>query len=409
MTMMPRRSWLTRNVLAIGLASLFSDISHEMATTVLPAFLALEIRATPLALGAIEGIADGLASFFKLIGGWLTDRMGRRKPVAVSGYVVTTVATASFALAGSWPVILLGRALAWMARGWRTPARNALLADTVSRDAYGHAFGFERAMDTIGALVAPILALSLLNAGASYRHIFALALIPGTLAALAIALFVSEAKRSPQPPRTLFAEVRHLPRPFFLFLLIAGVFGLGQFAPTLLVLRATELTGRPEMAMALYVLFNGTQAASAYALGTLAHRVGSLNVLGASYLGFALVAIGFAYAEANTPLLLLLFALAGLAIGGIEAMEPTVSAELLPASARGTGFGALGAANGVGDLLSSLLVGALWSAYGPEVGFGFAALMNGVSLLLLWLWRGQLMSPVQEVTLSQPRSSERPR
>jgi len=402
MATISRRSWLTRNVLAIGLASFFSDVSHEMATTVLPAFLALEIRATPLALGAIEGIADGLASFFKLIGGWWTDRMGRRKPIAVSGYAVTTVATASFALAVSWPVVLFGRALAWMARGWRTPARNALLADTVPREAYGHAFGFERAMDTVGALVAPVLALSLLEAGASYRHIFALALIPGTLATLAIALFVSEAKRSPQPPRTFFADVRHLSRPFLLFLLVAGVFGLGQFAPTLLVLRATELTGRPEAAMALYVLFNGVQAASAYAFGALAHRVGSLNLLGASYLAFAVVALGFAHVGASMPLLALLFAAAGLAVGGIEAMEPTVSAELLPPTVRGTGFGALGAANGLGDLLSSLLVGALWSAYGPEAGFGFAAFMNGVSVLLLLLWRHRMVHPTEQ-PLTPPR------
>ncbi|MCX7751266.1 MAG: MFS transporter [Blastocatellia bacterium] len=391
-----RRRWLTRSVLAIGLASLFSDISHEMATTVLPAFLALEIRATPLALGAIEGVADGLASFFKLIGGWWTDRMGRRKPVAISGYAVTTLATASFALATSWPMILLGRALAWMARGWRTPARNALLADTVPQEAYGNAFGFERAMDTVGALVAPVLALSLLTAGASYRHIFALALIPGTLATLAIALFVSEARRPPQPSRTLFTDVRHLPRAFILFLLVAGVFGLGQFAPTLLVLRATELTKSPETAIALYTLFNGVQAASAYAFGALAHRVGSLNLLGASYCGFALVAVGFAYADANMPLLILLFALAGLAVGGIEAMEPTVSAELLPPTVRGTGFGALGAANGLGDLLSSLSVGALWNAYGPGAGFGFAALMNGASVVLLLLWRSRIVPPTRE-------------
>lgn len=394
-----RHPWMTRSVLAIGLASFFSDISHEMATTVLPAFLAMEVRATPLALGAIEGVADGLASFFKLVGGWWTDRMGRRKPVAVSGYMVTTVATASFALATSWPMILLGRALAWMARGWRTPARNALLADTVPHQAYGNAFGFERAMDTVGALVAPMLALGLLQAGASYRYIFALALIPGTLATLAIALFVSETKRPPQLERRLLADVGRLPRSFLLFLLIAGLFGLGQFAPTLLVLRATEVTGRPEMAMALYILFNGAQAASAYVLGAAAHRRGSLNLLGASYALFALTALSFAYATEDVALLLLLFTLAGLAVGGIEALEPTVSAELLPPAVRGTGFGALGAANGLGDLFSSLLVGALWSAYGPTAGFGFAAVMNGASVLLLLLMR-------RRITPSSSTSSE---
>jgi MFS family permease len=254
-------------------------------------------------------------------------------------------------------------------------------------------------MDTVGALVAPMLALGLLQAGASYRHIFALALIPGTLATLAIALFVSETKRPPQLERRLLADVGRLPRSFLLFLLIAGLFGLGQFAPTLLVLRATEVTGRPEMAMALYILFNGAQAASAYVLGAAAHRRGSLNLLGASYALFALTALSFAYATEDVALLLLLFTLAGLAVGGIEALEPTVSAELLPPAVRGTGFGALGAANGLGDLFSSLLVGALWSAYGPTAGFGFAAVMNGASVLLLLLMR-------RRITPSSSTSSE---
>jgi MFS family permease len=383
-----RTRWLTRGVLAIGIASLCSDLGHEMATTVLPAFLALEIHASAFALGAIEGIADGLASYFKLVGGWLTDRMGRRKPVAVSGYALTAVATASFALATHWVMVLWARAVAWMARGWRGPARNALLADSVAVPYYGNAFGFERAMDTIGAVLAPLLALALTQAGVSYRTIFALTLIPGLMAVLAIGVFVPETPRPPQPARRLLGDVGNLPRRFVVFLTIAGVFGLGQFAPTLLILRATELTGQASTAMALYVLLNVVQAASAYAFGALARRWGSLRLLGLSYLAFALVAAGFAGGRVGTFLatlegLALLFALAGLAVGGIEAMEPTVAAELLPADLRGTGFGALGAANGLGDLLSSLLVGGLWSAFGPSVGFGFAAACNTLSVLLL--------------------------
>lgn len=383
-----RTRWLTRGVLAIGVASLCSDLGHEMATTVLPAFLALELHASAFALGAIEGIADGLASYFKLVGGWLTDRMGRRKPVAVSGYALTAVATASFALATHWVTVLLARAVAWMARGWRGPARNALLADSVAPVYYGNAFGFERAMDTIGAVLAPLLALALTQAGAGYRTVFALALIPGLMAVLAIGAFVPEAPRPPQPARRFLGDVRKLPRRFVYFLAVAGIFGLGQFAPTLLILRAAELTGRASTAMALYVLFNVVQAASAYALGALARRFGSLRLLGFSYLLFALVAAGFAWGRAGTSLatlegLVLLFALAGLAVGGIEAMEPTVAAEFLPADLRGTGFGALGAANGIGDLLSSSLVGGLWSAFGPAVGFGFAATCDALSVLLL--------------------------
>lgn len=386
--MAPRaqRRWLTRSVLAIGVASLCSDLSHEMATTILPVFLATEIGATALALGAIEGIADGLASYFKLVGGWWTDRVGRRKPVAVSGYLVTTVATASFALAANWIMVLTSRALAWMARGWRTPARNALLADSTEREFYGKVFGFERAADTIGAIIAPVLALALLEVGVGFRRIFLLTLIPGVAAAAAIAFFVSESPRPADPHRRLIGDVKTLPRSFLLFLVIAGIFGLGQFAPTLLVLRATQLTGEADTAIALYVVFNIVQAASAYFMGTLTRRAASTSLLGVSYFLFALSAGGFAVVGADRVSLTALFALAGLAVGGIEAMEPTVAAELVPRSLRGTGFGALAAANGMGDLLSSLLVGGAWTVLGPAYGFGFAAACNIISVGLLLAW-----------------------
>jgi len=385
-TSLAEKRWLTRSVLAIGLASLCSDLSHEMATTILPAFLATEIGATALALGAIEGIADGLASYFKLVGGWWTDRVGRRKPVAVSGYLITTVATASFALATHWIMVLTSRALAWMARGWRTPARNALLADSTRPEFYGRVFGFERAADTLGAVLAPALALALLKIGVGFRHIFLLTLVPGLAAAAAIGLFVSEVPRPAHPHRRLLGDVKALPRRFLLFLAIAGIFGLGQFAPTLLVLRATQLTGKADVAIALYVVFNLVQAASAYVNGSLTRRARSSFLLGMSYALFALSAAGFAVVGNDLVLLTALFALAGLAVGGIEAMEPTVAAELVPPSLRGTGFGALAAANGIGDLLSSLLVGGLWTAVGPAGGFGFAAACNFTSVVLLFLW-----------------------
>jgi len=363
-----------------------------MATTILPAFLATEIGGSAFALGAIEGVADGLASFFKLIGGWLTDKIGKRKPVAVSGYALTTLATASFALAMNWMMILASRTLAWMARGWRGPARNALLADSVQADFYGNAFGFERAMDTVGAVVAPLLALTLITIGLGYRSIFALTIIPGMLAVVSLAFFVKEIKRAPQPERKLLGDVKSLPRNFVYYLIIAGVFGLGQFAPTLLVLRATQVTGKPQVAMGLYVVFNVVQAASAYTIGSLARHLGSIRLLGLSYLGFALVAAGFAFGGADLSTLTILFALAGLSVGGIEAMEPTVAADLLPPTTRGTGFGALGAANGIGDLLSSLLVGGLWTGWGAAVGFGFAATFNGLSVVLLLLWAREMKS-----------------
>jgi MFS family permease len=391
----PARSrWLNRSILGIGLASLFSDLSHEMATTILPLYLAQQIAASASALGLIEGISDALSSFFKLWGGWWTDRAGKRKPLAVAGYLVTALATSCFALARHWTTVLFLRSLAWAARGGRTEARKALLADSVASTNYGRAFGFERAMDTVGAIIAPLVALGLVSVGFSYSRIFAVALFPGLLAAAAMALLVTEVARTPQPERRLLGDLGKLPHNFRYYVLTVGVFGLGQFAPTLLILRASQLLSQPYGAgkasrtvIGLYVLFNLVQACAAYLFGLLSNRYGSMRLLGISYTTFASASVGFALADERLWLLALLFAVAGLAVGGIEAMESTVAAEILPSDLRGTGFGVLGASNGIGDLLSSALVGALWTHLGPLVGFGMAAGFNLLSVVMLVCFR----------------------
>src|SRR5947209_9040853 len=174
-----RQRWLNRTVLGIGLASLCSDWSHEIATAVLPTFLAT-MGVAAAWLGIIEGVSDGLSSFAKLASGYYTDKLRRRKPIAVIGYVITGLGTASFGLASAAWHILIARACAWLGRGVRTPVRKALLASAVTPQTYGRAFGFERMMDTVGAIVGPASALCLLQAlHHRYPPLFAITLIPG--------------------------------------------------------------------------------------------------------------------------------------------------------------------------------------------------------------------------------------
>src|SRR5664280_2238433 len=158
----PKFRWLNRTVLGIGLASLFSDWSHEIATTILPAFLA-SMGAAAVWLGVIEGVSDGLSSFAKMASGYYTDKLQRRKPIAVAGYLVTALGTASFGLATAAWHVLMARAFAWLGRGVRTPIRKALLAGAVAKETYGRAFGFERMMATLGAIVGPATAFFLLG------------------------------------------------------------------------------------------------------------------------------------------------------------------------------------------------------------------------------------------------------
>src|SRR2546423_12328297 len=172
-----RAGWLNRTVLGIGLASLFSDWSHEIATTVLPTFLAT-MGVAAAWLGVIEGVSDGLSSFAKMASGYYTDKLQRRKPIAVAGYLVTALGTASFGLASAAWHVLLARAGAWLGRGVRTPVRKALLASAVTPQTYGRAFGFERMMDTLGAIIGPASAFLLLRALAyNYPALFTLPLI----------------------------------------------------------------------------------------------------------------------------------------------------------------------------------------------------------------------------------------
>src|SRR6187431_852780 len=182
--------WLNRTVLGIGLASLFSDWSHEIATAAMPAFLA-SLGVAAAWLGLIEGVSDGLSSFAKMASGYYTDRLPRRKPIAMAGYVVTALGTAAFGLATNAWHVLFARASAWLGRGVRTPVRKALLAGAVTPDTYGRAFGFERMLDTLGAIVGPATAFALLPLlHHHYPTLFALTLIPGLLAAGLIAFVV---------------------------------------------------------------------------------------------------------------------------------------------------------------------------------------------------------------------------
>src|ERR1700675_434775 len=236
-----KQPWLNRTVLGVGLTSLFSDWSHETATAVLPAFLAA-IGAGPAWLGLIEGIADGLSSFTKLAAGHYTDNLKRRKPLAVFGYAVTAVATASFAFATSAYQVLIGRSLAGLGRGVRSPAKKALLAADVPPGAYGRAFGLERFMDTLGAILGPLTALWILHAtNYSYRKVFLWTLLPGMIAVVCFWLLVRERPFEVKQKKSFLVGLQALPVEFRKFLVGVGIFGAGDFSHTLLIMYATKM------------------------------------------------------------------------------------------------------------------------------------------------------------------------
>jgi MFS family permease len=397
-TAAPRERWLTRGVLGIGLASLFSDWGHEAATAILPAFLA-SLGAPAIALGVIEGVSDGLSSFAKLAGGFIADRPRWRRPTGIVGYFATAITTFGYAFAQSWPAVLVLRAFGWMGRGSRGPSRDTLLAECVAPGQTGRAFGFERAMDTLGAVLGPLCATALLGV-LGLRGVLRWTLLPGLTAALAFAFLAPTSKRAPAGHATVAAATiasrfTRLPGKYWRFL--AGVFahGIGDFAPTLLILRASQIltprfgVGRAAaISVGLYTFHNFVDAAASYPAGALGDRIGKRGLLAIGYLVGVLSYAGFIFEQPTIPVLVILFGLAGIHDAFQQSLEKSLAAELLPGAIRGTGFGVLATANGIGDFVSSIVVGALWSLVSPTAGFLYAGIFAALGAVLIYSSRG---------------------
>jgi MFS family permease len=382
--------WRNATVAGLSTASFFSDTGHEMATAVMPAFLRT-IGASAAALGGIEAASNGAQSFAKLAGGVVADRTSSRKAVAAAGYATTGLSTGAFALAGPWGVIAGFRALAWGARGFRSPSRDSLIAGAVDERRRGRAFGLERAMDAAGAVAGPLVAAGLI-AVLTFRQIFLVSIVPGLLASASVLRLVRERARPRRAAKAATAAFRDLPRGEFRVLALAdGLFGLGDFAPTLLVLRATDLLHRGRslktaaaLAVFLYTVHNLANALSAYPAGALADRTGPRRILAGGFLIFAVACAAFGLTEPRSFWLLVpLFAAVGASAGMFETARNAYAAALVPAQVRGRAFGFLGLVDGLGDLGSNVAVGLLFTLAGPAAGFAWGATFAAAAALTL--------------------------
>lgn len=376
------RRWLNRTVLGIGLASLLADWSHEIATTAMPAFLAT-MGVAAAWIGLIEGVSDGLSSFAKLASGHWTDRLARRKPVMVVGYLITALGTAGFGLASTAWHVLIARASAWLGRGVRTPVRKAMLAAAATPETYGRAFGFERMMDTLGAIVGPATAFLLIQGlGLDFRSVFFWTLFPGLAAVACVAFVVKERARLRVGSVSFGEGLRRLPARYRRFLVAVGLFGAGDFAHTLLILLATQkltpqlgVVGAGSAAVGLYVAHNVFYAAFAFIAGWLADRVNKAKLLAAGYALAAAMALGIVVLPLGLWTLVAVFIAGGIYVAIEEALEDSLCAELVSPEQHGMAFGVLATVNGVGDFVSSVVVGALWTAFGTSIAFGYSAVL----------------------------------
>ncbi len=380
---------VSMNVVALGLVSLFTDISTEMIVAVLPLFLVLELGASGTILGVIEGVSDATSSLLKVVSGWMSDRAGKRKPLTVMGYGLSTMTKPLMALSTAWPQVLGLRFLDRVGKGIRTAPRDALIADSTSSSKRGRTFGLHRALDTSGAFVGPILA-SLLLPFFFYRGVFAWSLVPGLISVLILVFLVRDQPKAPVRELHLAVGMKAFSSKFKRYLLVALIFGLGNFSNAFFILNTKILltpalgsTGASQTTILLYALMNVIYALSSLPIGALSDKVGKRTFLGAGYLAFGLTCFGFMFITGDVYMIAGLFVLAGFFAASVDTLERAYTADLVQPELRGTGYGTLHTVNGIADLPASVIAGFLWSSFSPSMTFMYGGIMAFLAVLTL--------------------------
>lgn len=371
-----RGSSLPRAVWLLGWVSLATDAASEAIYPLLPFFLTSVLGAGVLSLGIVEGAAEAVNSFLKILAGRWSDRSVGRRPLVLMGYALSSAVRPLMGLAGSAVHVFAIRFVDRVGKGIRGAPRDALLAVLSTSETRGRVFGFHRGMDHAGAIVGPVLAfLFLLSYPGAYRALFALAVIPGAVAVLLI-LLVREpatiARDRPADASTVATASPWLSRDLRAFLVVLALFTIGNSTDAYLLLRLTEAAGGATMVPLMWAALHVVKASVSFIAPGWSDRIGRRRVIGLGWIVYALVYIGFAMSTTLASLLVW-FLLYGIYFGCAEGTEKALVADLTPATARGTAFGVYTAVQGIGALFASLLFGLLWTLVGPRVAFATGA------------------------------------
>lgn len=382
---------LPRNVWAVGFTSLFMDISSEMVLNIIPLFLANVLGVQTSIIGLIEGIAEATASILKLFSGWLSDKMGGRKWLAVAGYGLSAVTKPFFYLASSWELIAGVRWADRIGKGIRTAPRDALVADSVTKETRGLAFGFHRAMDTAGAMIGLIIAAAVVWMAqansinltrSTFQTIVLVSLVPALLAVLSLAIGAQDVAVKDHRALPKFS-LRSLGKPFSIFLVIVSIFTLGNSSDAFLVLRAQNLGLSVTGILVMLVVFNLVYSLVSTPAGSLSDRVGRRRLIIGGWLVYAAIYLGFALASEGWQVWAL-YVVYGLYYGMAYGTANAMVADLVPENLRGTAYGTYNAVIGLLAFPASLIAGLLWQGAGGWAGFGPSApFLFGGSLALV--------------------------
>ncbi len=380
---------LSRNVWALSWVSFFNDTATEMSYWLLPQFLVGVLGAGPMAFGLIEGAAETVSSFGRLLSGWLSDRLRRRRPLVGAGYTVANIVKPCLAVATSWGQVFWIRFADRAAKGFRGAPRDALLADSVSQAHRGAAFGLRQAMDTAGAVLGPLSALALLPFfSGDVRRVFWLATVPGAICILLVWLGVSEvrpaeAAKHGTSSAGLAGTVTWNKR-LVVMLVAVGLFSLGNSSDLFLILRAQNLGVHATLAPGLGLLFNLVYTSLSWPAGKLSDRIPRRTLVVLGYFAYAAVYLGFSLVR-GPQFVWFLFAAYGTYYAMTEGVLRAWIADLVPSSSRGSVFGAFNWLVGVAALPASLLAGWLWRHYSPSAPFLISSLLSFAAALLLLL------------------------
>ncbi len=372
-----------KNVTIAGLVSFFMDISSEMIYPLVPLFLANILGVNKSVIGLIEGIAESTASLLKVFSGWFSDTIGNRKWLMAAGYGISTLSRPFIASAYSWQQVMGFRFMDRFGKGVRTAPRDAIIAESADMTALGRAFGFHRAMDTMGAVAGPALAFFLLGMLSNdYRKVFRLSMVPGIIAVLLIIFFITEKKKAvaayaERPKLTM----KHFDWRFKFFVAIAGLFAFGNSSDVFLILRAQQIGIKPVMIPVIYLLFNLVYSLSALPAGIAADRFGKKRLILLGFVLFAVLYYGFAVAPGPRAVWIL-FGFYGLFMGLTEGIQKAFLSTVIPPDFKATAFGVYNTVVGVAMLPASLIGGWLWDQVSPSATFYFGAITASLSAVL---------------------------
>lgn len=371
-----------RNIFFAGLVSFFMDISSEMIYPLVPLFLSNVLGVNKSVIGLIEGVAESTASLVKVFSGWFSDRIGNRKWLMAAGYGISTLSRPIVALATGWRHVMGSRFIDRFGKGVRTAPRDAIIAESADRAYLGRAFGLHRSMDTMGAVVGPALAFFLLGLLSNdYRKVFWLSMIPGTIAVLLIIFFITEKKTVSARSGKQKLTLKYFDWRFKFFVVISGLFALGNSSDVFLILRAQQAGISAATIPVVYLAFNLVYSLSSVPAGIAADRFGRKRVILLGFVLFAALYYGFAVAS-GARAIWILYCLYGLFMGLTEGIQKAFLTTIIPADFKATAFGFFNTVVGIAMLPASLIGGWLWDHISPSATFYFGAVTAALSAIL---------------------------